>query len=80
MGVTLMLDQGEFADPHIGLPQFQSGLPCQTCQPFPRPMDKFGVGRKHHVLRLHRGVHDHLPRIGWLHRLGPDRHRQALLL
>lgn len=80
MGVTLMLDQGEFADPNIGLPQFQSGLPCQAHQPFPTPMDEFGIGRKHHILRLNSRVHNHQPRIAGLHRAGLDRHRQALLL
>ncbi len=79
MGIALMLDQGAFSDPHIGLAQLQAGLLGQTHEPFPRPMNELRVGRKHNVLRLRRGVHNYLPRVRRLHRAGLDRHRQTFL-
>src|SRR5215475_4986908 len=58
MGVALMLDQSQLADPRIGLAQAHAELLRQSHQPLARPVEQLGVGRKHHRLRLHRGV-DH---------------------
>jgi hypothetical protein len=79
MGVALVLDQSQLADPRIGLAQAQAELFSQTHQPLARPVEQLGVGRKHHRLRLH-GRIDHNPgEVGGLHRVRPGRDRQALL-
>src|SRR6516165_7117433 len=51
MGVALVLDQSQLADPRIGLAQAHSELLRQSHQPLARPVEQFGVGRKHHRLR-----------------------------
>ena len=79
MGVALVLDQRELADPPIGLAQLHPVLLGQPHQPLARPVHQLGVGREHHRLRLHRGVDHHAGQIGRLHRLGPGGDRQALL-
>src|SRR3979409_1844614 len=56
MGVTLMLDQGELADPRIGLPELHAQLFGQLHQLLTGPVHQLGVGREGNVLRLYRGV------------------------
>lgn len=51
----------------------------QPHQPSVGPVDELGVGRDHHVLRLHGRVHGHLARVGRLHRPGLDRNAEASL-
>src|SRR6516165_11512174 len=53
MGVALVLDQSQLAHPRIGLAQAHAELFSQAHQPFARPVEQLGVGRKHHRLRLH---------------------------
>jgi len=79
MGVALVLDQRQLADPAIGLAQADAELRRQPHQPLARPVQKFGVGREHHRLRLHRGIDHNTGEIGRLHRVRPGRYRQALL-
>ena len=75
MGVTLMLDQGELADPRIRLPQLHTLLFGQLHQLLAGPVHQLGVGREGNVLRLHRGVDNDAGEIAGLHRasLGCDR-------
>ncbi len=54
--IALVPDQRQLADPHIGLAQIQPRLYGQPHQPSARPVDELGVGREHHVLRLHSRV------------------------
>ena len=79
MGVTLMLDQGELADPRIGLPQLHAQLFGQLHQLLAGPVQQLGVGREGNVLRLHRGVDNDARELRRLHRAGLGRDRQALL-
>src|SRR5258708_7796884 len=46
MGVTLMLDQGELADPRVGLPEFHTQLFGQLHQLLTGPVQQLGVGRE----------------------------------
>src|SRR6516165_11766264 len=64
MGVALMLDQSQLADPRIGLAQAHAELFSQAHQPLARPVEQLGVGREHHRLRLHRGVDHNTGEIG----------------
>src|SRR6516164_8696179 len=48
MGVALVLDQNQLADPRIGLAQAQAELLRQSHLPLACPVKHFGVGRKHH--------------------------------
>src|SRR5215472_9607204 len=52
MGVALVLDQSQLADPRIGLAQAHAELLRESHQPLARPVEQLGVGRKHHRLRL----------------------------
>ncbi len=79
MGVALMLDQCQLADPPIGLAQPHPKLLSQAHQPLACPVQQLGVGREHHRLRLHCGVDHNTGEVGRLHRLRPARHCQALL-
>ena len=79
VGIALVLDQRELADPRIGLAQGDAVLLGQPHQPLARPVHQLGVGREHHVLGLHRGVDDHPREVGRLDRPGLDGNRQALL-
>ncbi len=79
MGVALVLDQSQLADPCIRLAQAHAELFSQAHQPLARPVEQLGIGRKHHRLRLHRGVDHNTGEVGRLHRVRPGRHRQALL-
>jgi hypothetical protein len=79
MGVTLVRDQCQLADPSIGLAQAHAELLSQAHQPLARPVQQLGVGREHHRLRLHRGVDHNTGEVGRLHCFRPGRHRQALL-
>ena len=79
MGIALMLDQRQLADPRIGLAQLDAACAGQPHQAFSRPVQQLGIGREHHRLRLHRRIDDHARQVGRLDRLGPRRHRQALL-
>ena len=79
MGVALVLDERELADPRIGLAQLDAELFGQRHQLLARPVDELGVGREGDVLRLHRGVDDGAGEIGRLDRSAPGRRRQALL-
>ena len=79
MGVTLVRDQCQLADPSIGLAQAHAELLSQAHQPLARPVQQLGVGREHHRLRLHRGVDHNTGEVGRLHCFRPGRHCQALL-
>ena len=48
VGVTLVLDQCQLADPSIGLAQARPKLLSQAHQPLARPVEQLGVGREHH--------------------------------
>ena len=74
-----MLDQGELADPRIGLAQSHAVPLRQPHQLLAGPVQQLGVGGERHVLGLHRGVDDHPGQFGRLDRLGLDGDRQALL-
>jgi len=58
MGVTLVLDEGELADPRVRLPDRYGQLLGQRYQLLTRPVQQLGVSRKGNVLRLHRGIDD----------------------
>src|SRR5262244_1708795 len=79
MGVALVLDQGQLADPRIGLAQAHAELFSQAHQPLARPVEQLGVGRKHHRLRLHGRIDLNTGEVGGLHRVRPGSDRQALL-
>ena len=79
MGVALVLDEGELADPRIGLAQLDAELFGQRHQLLARPVDELGVGREGDVLRLHSGVDDGAGEVGRLDRSAPGRRRQAFL-
>jgi hypothetical protein len=79
MGVALVLDQSQLADPRIGLAQAHAELFSQTHQPLARPVEQLGVGWKHHRLRLHRRIDHNTGEVGGLHRVRRGRHRQSLL-
>src|ERR1700756_4876696 len=73
MGVALVLDQSQLADPCIRLAQAHAELFSQAHQPLARPVEQLGIGRKHHRLRLHRGVDHNTGEVGRLHRVRPGR-------
>ena len=75
MGIALMLDQRQLADPRIGLAQFDTDMRGKPYQAFPRSVKQLGIGREHHRLRLHRRIDDHARQVLRLHRLSPRRHR-----
>src|SRR5882757_6197131 len=79
MRVTLMLDQGELADPRIRLPQPDAKIPGQFHQLLTGPVHQLGIGRERNVLRLHRSVDDDAREFRRLQRAGSGRYRQALL-
>ena len=79
MGVALVLDERELADPRIGLAQLDAELFGQPHQLLARPVHQLGVGREGDVLRLHGGVDDGAGEIGRLDRSAPRRRRQARL-
>jgi hypothetical protein len=79
VGVTLVLDQGELADPRVGLAQLDAELFGQPHQPRARPVDQPGIGREHDRLRLDRRVDHHAREVLGSQRLGPRGGRQALL-
>ena len=79
MGIALVPDQGELADPRIGLAEIEPCLLRQRHQPLAGPVQELGVGREHDVLGLHRGIDDHPPGVFRAHRPGLHRHGQALL-
>ncbi len=79
MGVALMLDQGELADPLIGLAKLDPVLFGQAHEPLSGAVHQPSVGGEHYVLGLHRGVDDHLAEIRRLGRPGAGSYRQALL-
>src|SRR5258708_4750904 len=79
MGVTLMLDQGELADPRIGLPELHAQLFGQLHQLLTGPVHQLGVGREGNVLRLHRGVDNDARELRRLHGTSLGCYRQALL-
>src|SRR5258705_10810568 len=59
MGVALMLDQGELADPCVGLPGFHTQLFGQLHQLLTGPVHQLGVGGESDVLRPSPGIgHD----------------------
>jgi hypothetical protein len=78
-GIALVLDQGELADPPIGLTQLDAGALGEPHQDLARPVQEPRVGREHHVLGLYRGVDDDAIEIGRLDRLGLGGDRKALL-
>src|SRR5262249_47334138 len=77
MGVALVLDQGQLADPPIGLAQAHAELLRQSYQPLARPGEQLGIGREHHRLRLHRRVDHHTGELGQLSSLASGRHRES---
>ncbi len=64
--IAPLFDQGELADPRIGLAQRHAELVRQADQPLARPLHEFGVGREGGVLLLHGGVDNHLREVGRL--------------
>src|ERR1700730_12516486 len=74
-----MLDERELADAAVALAQLDTKLLGQLHQLLAGSVQKLGIGRKRDVLGLDRGVDDDAGEIARLHRLGLDRHRQALL-
>ena len=60
VGVALMLDQGQLADPDIGLTQDQPVLLGQPHLDLVRAVHQLGIGREGNRLGLHRGVDHHL--------------------
>ena len=58
MGVALVLDQSQLADPPIGLAQPHPKLLGQAHQPLARPVEQLGAGREHHRLRAFRSGAD----------------------
>jgi hypothetical protein len=79
VGVALVLDQRQLADPRIALAQLEPVPFRQPHHNLASPVHQLGVGREHYRLRLHRGVDDHASEVGRLHRLGPCGDREALL-
>jgi hypothetical protein len=79
MGITLMLDQSELADPRIGLTQPHSMALRQPHQLLARPVQKLRIGGERRVLGLNRRIDDDPRQLGGLDRLGPGGNRQALL-
>ncbi len=73
VGVALMGDQRIFADPLVGLAQFDARSFGQLHQPLARPMHQLGVGRKGDRLGLNRRVDDHLGEVRGLGRAGARR-------
>ena len=79
MGIALMLDQRELANPPIGLTQLDAGALGEPHQDLAGAVQKPGIGREHHVLGLHRGVDDDAVEVGWFDRLGLGGDRKAFL-
>jgi len=79
VGIALLLDEHQLAEPFIGLPQLEPMCLGQLDQPIARAVQQLGLGRKGHGLGLHRGIDDHPGEFRRLQRLGLGRHRQALL-
>jgi len=79
VGVALMPDQRDLADPRIGLAQPHPVPLGQTDQPLARPVHERGVGRERDCLLLHGRVDDDLPKVGGLGGFRADRDGQALL-
>jgi hypothetical protein len=77
VGIALMLDQGELAHPHVGLPQRKAMPLCKPDQDLARPDQKPRIRREHHVLGLYRGVDDDAIEVGRFDRLGLGGDRKA---
>ncbi len=58
----------QLADAPIGLTQLDAKPMGQPHQPLARPLEKLGVGREHHRLRLHRRVDHDASEVGRLQR------------
>lgn len=79
VGVALVFDQGQFADPFIGLAQVDAQALCHPHQPLARPVHQPGIGGEHHILGLDGRIDDHLAKIRGLCRPCSQSRRQALL-
>ena len=60
MSVALVLDQGELANPRIGLAKLDASRPRQTHQPLAGSMHQPGICREADRLLLHGGIHNDL--------------------
>ena len=78
MRVALMLDEGELADPCIGLAQLDTGMRGEPNQAFALGSTAWNRSGNHR-LRLHRCVDDDARQVLRLQRLSPRGHRKALL-
>jgi hypothetical protein len=75
MGIALVLDERELADPRVRLAQFHAQPLGELHQLLTGSVHQLGVGRERDVLRLHRGAGE----IGGLNGAASGRDRQALL-
>ena len=79
MSIALMLDECEFADPPVGLAQFDTEPVGKLDQLLAGAVDQLGISREGDVLGLYRGIDNDAAEVCGLHRAGPGRDRQAFL-
>ena len=79
VGIALVPDQRDLADPHVRLAQGYAPRLGEAHQALACAMHQLGVRRKGNRLLLHGRVDDHLPEVRGLGGSHPSRDRQALL-